>query len=347
MPYRLDHINVWIIEDGSGWALVDTGLRTQETMDIWAEMIARPPLSGPLTRVLATHSHADHLGLAGWLTRKHGVELWISRREYLMCRTLLSDRSNQAPAHALQFYRQAGWGEEAVERYRIRFGDVGAQFSPLPDSFRSMQDGMRLQIGRNEWEVVIGSGHSPEGASLYCPALKVLISGDHILPHISSNVPVYHSEPEANPLAEWFSSMEHMKRRIPDDVLVAPGHHDVFRGLHARIDHLVRGQWQALDRLRMLLAQPRRVVDVFGALFRSLVSEADPDQLWMATGEALANLNYLIGAGEAVKVLRDGIAWYQRPRRSGHVQRADRLTDVGSSTECGLSDHNRISVALD
>jgi glyoxylase-like metal-dependent hydrolase (beta-lactamase superfamily II) len=312
MPYRLDHINVWAIRDGDAWTLVDTGLRTPETIGVWEDLIPKLPFKGPLKRVLATHWHPDHLGLAGWLTRKHGAPLWISRGEYLMCRTLLSDSSREAPANALQFYREAGWVEAAVENYRIRFGSMGSQFYPLPDSFHRLRDGMRIAICGNEWEVVTGFGHSPEHACLYSPALRLLISGDQVLPRISSNVSVYPLEPEANPMAEWVASMRRIRGRVPDDVTVAPAHHDVFRGLHRRIDYLLQGQQQALGRLRDLLVQPQRVVDVFPALFRSRITDTDYQQLGMATGEALANLNYLIGEGEVVRDLRDGIAWYRR-----------------------------------
>lgn len=312
MPYRLDHINVWAIDDDEGWALVDTGIRTEEAVSVWETLITKPPLTAPLTRVLVTHMHADHIGLAGWLTRRYDVRLWISSLEYLMGRTLVSDSGREAPADALKFYREAGWSESAIEGYRARFGNFGTQIYTLPDSFHCLRDGMRLRIGRQEWEVVTGYGHSPEHSCLYCPGLKLLISGDQVLPRISSNVSVYPLQPDANPMAEWFASMKNLKQRVPEETLVAPAHHDVFYGLHTRIEQLLRAQTAALERLLALLEQPRRVVDVFSALFRSHVSEADPPQLGMATGEAVANVNYLIHAGQVAREVRDGVAWYRR-----------------------------------
>ncbi|MCK1663548.1 MBL fold metallo-hydrolase [Bradyrhizobium sp. 153] len=311
MPHRLDHVNVWVIDDGDGWALVDTGLRTHEVMSIWEQLVAKPPLTRPLKQLLVTHMDADHIGLAGWLTRRHGVQLWISSLEYLMCRTLMSDSGREAPADAVQFYRNAGWSEAAVERYRLRFGNFGTQIYPLPDSFHRLQDGMRLEIGQHAWEVIAGRGHSPEHCCLYCPELKLLISGDQVLPRISSNVSVYPLQPEANPMAEWFTSLECLRQRVPDEVLVAPAHQDVFLGLHARIEQLLQGKRRGLERLRALLEQPRRAVDTFGALFRRRISEADPEQFRTATGEAVASLNYLIHVGEIAREVRDGLAWYR------------------------------------
>lgn len=310
LPYRLNHINVWALDDGDGWTLVDTGSRTEENVAVWEELTSRAPLDRPLQRVLVTHMHPDHIGMAGWLTRRYGVKLWMTALEYLSCRALTGDSNREAPADALDFYRQAGWGAAALEGYRARFGNFGRHVHALPDSYTRLSDGQRVRIGAHDWEVVVGSGHSPEHACLYCPDLRLLISGDQVLPKISSNVSVHPMEPDADPMAEWLASLDRVQARVPDDVLVLPAHNDCFHGLHARIEQLRKGQEEALQRLRDALAQPRRVVDVFEALFRRPIAQSDASQLGLATGEAVACLNYLLRRGEAVKVSRDGVAWY-------------------------------------
>lgn len=310
LPYRLDHINVWAIEDGEGWTLVDTGARTEQTVAVWEQLTAQAPLDRPLARVLVTHMHPDHIGMAGWLTRRHGVQLWISRLEYLSCRALVSDTSREAPQDALRFYREAGWGEAALEGYRARFGGFGKHVYALPDSFRRLEDGQRVRIGAHDWEVVTGSGHSPEHASLYCADLRVLISGDQVLPRISSNVSVFPMEPDADPMADWLASLDRVRSRVPDDVLVLPAHHGCFHGLHARIAQLRQDQEGSLASLRAALATPQRVVDVFPALFRKPIAQSDASQLGLATGEALACLNHLLRRGEARREVRGGVAWY-------------------------------------
>jgi glyoxylase-like metal-dependent hydrolase (beta-lactamase superfamily II) len=311
LPYRLDHINVWAVDDGAGWALVDTGSRTEDNVAVWERLTSQAPMNRPLTRVLVTHMHPDHIGMAGWLTRRHGVKLWISNLEYLHCRVLVSDTSREAPNDALEFYRRAGWGEAAIDNYRARFGGFGKHVYALPDSYRRLQDGQKIAIGEHEWEVVFGNGHSPEHSCLYCPALKLLISGDQVLPRISSNVSVYPMEPDANPMDDWFTSLDRVQARVPDDVLVLPAHHDCFHGLHARIEALRSGQRDALARLQELLAEPKRVVDTFTALFKRPIGENDSALLGMATGEAVACLNYLLASGAAVREVRDGVAWYR------------------------------------
>ena len=166
-------------------------------------------------------------------------------------------------------------------------------------------------LGAHRWRVVVGTGHSPEHACLYCPELKLLISGDQVLPGISSNVSVFPVEPDANPLADWLDSLDKLERTIADDVLVLPSHNQPFRGLHRRIGALRDSQLRALDRLRQALQQPQRVVDVFGALFSRPIT-ADNMLMSLATGESVAHLNYLLARGEVtMSINADGCAWYQ------------------------------------
>jgi glyoxylase-like metal-dependent hydrolase (beta-lactamase superfamily II) len=310
LPFRLNHINVWALADGDGWTLVDTGVRTEETAAAWERLTSAPPMDGPLKRIVVTHMHPDHIGMAGWLARKYDAPLWMSQLEYLHCRVLVSDTNRDAPPDALRFFQQAGWSPSAIDAYRARFGNFGKAIYALPDSFRRIRDGDVLRIGGHDWEVVGGNGHSPEHACLYSAGRKLLISGDQVLPKISSNVSVHPMEPEANPMADWFASLERLQQRIPDDVLVLPAHNDCFHGLHVRIAQLRQGQEAAFERLRAALREPRRVIDVFEALFKRPIGESDGHQLSLATGESIACLNWLVQRGEVRKRLRDGVAWY-------------------------------------
>lgn len=315
LPFALNHINLWALRDkdgaGEGWALVDTGIGGAVTATAWQELFAGP-LAGRITRVFITHMHPDHIGMAGWITRKFGCRMWISRLEYLSCRALISDTGREAPDDALSFYRRAGWSEEALETYRTRFGGFGKMIHTLPDSYRRLHDGETITIGQDAWRVVMGNGHSPEHACLYCPERRLLISGDQVLPGISSNVSVFPTEPDADPLSGWLASLDKLQREVPDDVLVLPAHNQPFRGLHARLEQLRCSHHDTLDRLRQALAEPRRAVDVFGALFARPIT-ADQVLLGLATGEALADLNYLVGRGEVRATLEDdGCLWYQR-----------------------------------
>jgi glyoxylase-like metal-dependent hydrolase (beta-lactamase superfamily II) len=320
MPFALTHINLWAIADederGPGWAIVDTGTKTPDTLAAWRALTApEGPLaqrgSARLTRVIVTHMHPDHVGMAGWLTRKFQCRLWMTRLEYLTCRTLVADTGREAPDEAIRFYAQCGWPEEALDTYRARFGGFGKYMHALPDSFRRLTDGERLRIGAHGWTVVVGRGHSPEHACLVSSELGAMISGDQVLPRISSNVSVFPTEPDADPLADWIGSIDKLRAQLDDSLLVLPAHGEPFRGLHARLDRLASGHERGLERLRRSLAEPKRAIDVFGALFARPI-DSQGELLGMATGESLAHLNHLLARGEALReVGADGVQRYR------------------------------------
>jgi len=309
LPFQLAHINVWLLREGDGWALVDTGLFTNTTREVWKDVLERVLGGAPLTRVLVTHLHPDHAGCAGWLCRRFGVELWMTRAEYLLCRILVADTGKPAPETGLRFYRSAGFGPEALQHYAEHFGGFGRVVAPLPESYRRLQDGDRIELGEETWEVVVGRGHSPEHACLYNESRNVLIAGDQILPTISSNVSVWPTEPAANPLLDWFESITALEERLPPDVLVLPAHGRPFVGAHQRLEQLRREHEQGLEKLRRLCREPRRAVDVFPALFKSRI---DDRNLIMATGEALSHLHFLEKRGELQREAdTDGVDRYQ------------------------------------
>lgn len=309
LPFQLNHINVWLLREENGWALVDTGLYTNTTREVWKDVLERALGSVPLSRVLVTHLHPDHAGCAGWLAHRFGVELWMSRAEYLLCRILVADTGKPAPEAGTRFYHAAGFPPEAMDRYTEHFGGFGRVVSPLPESYHRLADGETVTIGADDWEVIVGRGHSPEHACLYCAERKLLIAGDQILPTISSNVSIYPTEPAADPLQDWFESIDMLEQRLPEDVLVLPAHGQPFTGAHLRLEQLRAEHQDGLDKLRTLCREPRRAIDVFPALFKSRI---DDRNLIMATGEALSHLHYLKYRNEVTSMPdADGVNWYK------------------------------------
>ena len=310
LPMVLEHINLWLLDDDSGCAVVDTGVNIDSNRDVWRGTFAGALKGSAITRVFVTHLHPDHVGCAGWLTREHDVELWMTREEYLLCRILIADTGREAPEAGVRFYKAAGFPEDALHRYQEMFGMFGRYVSPLPESYRRLVDRDIVTIGGSEWEVIVGRGHSPEHACLYNAERNLVISGDQILPTISSNVSVYPTEPQANPLKDWIDSLQHMKERLPEDVLVLPAHGKPFRRAHERLDELIHEHDTALEKCVELCDEPRRAVDVFPALFKGRISAGN---LIMAAGESVAHLNYLVAEGKlAANTDTDGVRWYQR-----------------------------------
>ena len=308
MPIALNHINVYAVEDGEGWAVIDTGLNLPATREEWDRLLEGPLHGRPVTRVVCTHMHPDHIGLAGWLCDRFDVPLVMTRLEYVTARMLLADTGQPAPESGATFYRAAGWDATQIEGYRAGFGQFGRAVAPMPAGFVRVREGDRLSIGGRDWRVVVGEGHSPEHACLWREDDGVVLGGDQILPKISSNVSVWPTEADADPLGDWLASLERMKTVFPDEVLILPSHGEPFRGVQARLDALIRGHRTALKRLERTLQQPCRAVDVFPALFARPVGDGVRG---MATGESVAHLNYLLRRGRAARRRdADGVDWW-------------------------------------
>jgi glyoxylase-like metal-dependent hydrolase (beta-lactamase superfamily II) len=303
----LGHINVWAVEEADGLALIDTGVPTDACKQAWRDVLAGPLGGRPVSRVICTHMHPDHIGLAGWLCTKFGTSLWMTRGEYLTARLLCADARPAPPAEAVATWRGAGWTEAQIDTATARgWGSFARSVHRMPEGFVRVQAGDDLGGG---WRAVIGSGHSPEHLCLVDEVRGMMIAGDQVLPRISSIVAISILEPEADPLGEWLASIARLRAELPGDLLVLPAHGAVFTGLHARLDALADGHVRTLDRLHARLAErPLRAVDCFGVMFKRAI---DDKLLGMATGETLAHLQHLEQAGRAVREPVDGVWWWR------------------------------------
>lgn len=312
LPMALDHINIYAIADGDGWTVVDTGFKTDISIKGWEDALAGPLGGRPIKRVICTHMHPDHIGLAGWLCERSGAPLLMSRLEYVTARMLVIDRG-PAPKEGEIFFRAAGWDEARLQKYRDDFGRFGSAVSPMPQSFTRLSEGDEITIGADVWTIVVGSGHSPEHVCLWRKSDDVFISGDQILPRISSNISVWPTEPEQDPLADWLTSLDRLRELLPETTFVLPAHGEPFYGVTTRIDALIRGHQVSLTRLERVLKTPSRAIDVFGSLFARPIGDG---VLSMATGESIAHLNYLAGQGRArCERDADGVDWWTATSR--------------------------------
>lgn len=313
MPGSLGHINSWLLDDaddrGEGVAVVDTGICLTPCSDAWKALYAGALKDRRITRVIGTHLHPDHIGLAGWIAKKRGVKLWMTRGEMLTARAIVADSADSTPDEALAQSRAAGWDEDAIEAQRGRGWNMFQRMIfTLPRSYVRIADGDLLDMGAHRWRVVVGSGHSPEHACLWNEAEGVLISGDQVLPRISSNVSVNITEPDADPLGEWLASIDKLLRVIPADVTVCPAHGEPFKGLHVRLMALRDEHRMRLYNLAEAAAKaPMRAVDAFPLLFNRPIGEHNRG---LATGEALAHLKRLEVEGRVKREDRGGVWWY-------------------------------------
>lgn len=312
MSGPLKHVNGLLLDDGDDRLLaIDTGTASPRSTEAWRTILDGPLAGTRIARILCTHMHPDHIGLAGWLSRRFDdAPILMTRTEWLMARMLSADARDEVPEEQVAFWRGAGWDEEQVAAAeKGGFSRFGKMIARLPLGYTRIRDGERLTIGGAAWTVVVGSGHSLEHACLLDEERRLLIAGDQVLPKISSNVSLHVNEPGDDPLGDWLASIARF-RRLPDDLLVLPGHGDPFYGLHARLDALDREHRDRLDALVDHMADgPKRAVDCFTKLFRRPIG---PDVIGMATGEALAHLRHLEVTGRAVRETRDGAWWYSR-----------------------------------
>lgn len=308
VPGPLRHINCWLLDDGDGFALVDTGMNLPDARATWKALSATVLAGRRITRVICTHFHPDHIGLAGWMCEFHDCPLYMTRGEWLTARMLAADARDAVPREMIAFWRASGWDEDQIAHGQSRgWAGFARIITPMPLGYRRIEEGDRLSIGGHDWRIVIGNGHCPEHACLYDEARGLLISGDQVLPRISSNISLGVTEPEADPLGDWLTSIAKFAR-LPADLTVLPAHGAVFTGLHQRLAALDHEHRERLDELVVFLAEPRRAVDCFGRLFRRAIG---PELLGMATGEALAHLRRLEVEGRATRAVVDGVWWYR------------------------------------
>jgi len=222
LPMKLDHVNVYALDEGDSWTIVDTGFDSRKTRGIWADIMAGPLQGKPISRVIVTHHHPDHIGLAGWFQSEHGAELWTTRTAWLMGRMLQLDTQEMATPETIAFWKSAGMDpaivEERSKERPFNFSDVVA---PLPLGYRRIKQGDTIRVGGRDWDVHMGNGHAPEHATLWSRDDNLVIAGDQILSSISSNIGVYATEPEADPVADWLEACERLNTLARADHLVA------------------------------------------------------------------------------------------------------------------------------
>jgi glyoxylase-like metal-dependent hydrolase (beta-lactamase superfamily II) len=294
LPFALDHVNLWVLEDGDGWTLVDFGIDLPQTRAVWERLLAGPLAAKPVKQLVATHFHPDHLGCGGWLSQITGAPLWITEREWQRAQMMQARTPEPFGPLVARSYTRAGFRDALSSVSGMDGYKYAAHVGPLPAAYHALDSGKPVTAAGTQWQVLIGEGHSPQLATLHSPALGVLISGDQILPGISPNISVPAFDPDSNPLKLFLANLEQF-RSLPRETLVLPSHKLPFHGLQIRLDQLVGHHHQRLEQALAACRTGASAAEVLRAIFPRAL---DPHQLSFALGETLAHLNYLIGEGE-------------------------------------------------
>ncbi|OGA17908.1 MAG: Zn-dependent hydrolase [Betaproteobacteria bacterium RIFCSPLOWO2_02_FULL_66_14] len=294
LPFELDHINLWLIEDGDAWTIVDSGLGNAATRALWEQVFASGLNGRSVRRVVVTHYHPDHAGNAAWLCGRFGIQAWMTRGEFLTAHAVLHGVASFSAEAFAALFRANGLGDQGTATLLAR-GDLYRKLVPeFPAEHRRLLDGEQVRIGEHPWQVIVGYGHAPEHASLYCQELNLLISGDMLLPKISTNISVRPVDPDSDPLRLFLDSIRRY-RDLDGNVLVLPSHGVPFRGAQARVAALEAHHATRLEALQAACrSAPRSAADVLEVLFRR---KLDGNQVFFAMGEAIAHLHCLHYAG--------------------------------------------------
>jgi glyoxylase-like metal-dependent hydrolase (beta-lactamase superfamily II) len=304
LPFRLDHINVYLIDDGDGWAILDTGLGNDATRALWEAMTGGVLSGRRFTRLIVTHHHPDHIGLAGWLCERFGLPLLTSETAYLFCQNVsLSPGALDAePYH--DFYLRHGLDSATTQRVATLGHAYLKMVSGLPPTFDRLVAGDTLKVGGRRFEVLTGNGHAPEQVMLHCPADNIFLAADQVLAKITPNISVWAVNPNGDPLGLYLRSLGELKVRIPADVLVLPGHQLPFRGLHTRADQLIAHHAMRCAAIAdACRTAPRSAAELVPVLFPR---QLDPHQMSFAFSETLAHVNYMLRRGDLVWGEGDG-----------------------------------------
>lgn len=307
LPMALNHVNVYALDDGDGWIIIDTGYHSKRGVKLWETLLQGPLSAKPVKKVLMTHHHPDHIGNVGWFQKEHGVELISTRTAWLYARMMVLDTHDEWAPELAAFYKSTGMEktiyEERLNSKAFNYADI---VHPMPLGFTRIRQDDVLTIGDRTWTVHIGNGHAPAHATLWCNEEPLVIAGDQILPGISSNVGVYATEPDADPLSEWLESCERLSGIATEDHFVFPGHKLPFTGLPARLHQLIGNHHSGLKRLLVFLETPRTAVDCFPVLFKRKIEGGN---YGLAMVEAMAHLNHLLIAGKVTRTADSDGVW--------------------------------------
>ncbi|MBS0243278.1 MAG: MBL fold metallo-hydrolase [Proteobacteria bacterium] len=310
LPFRLNHVNVWLIRETDGWTVIDTGTSDPAARAVWDQLLAGPLSGAPIVRLVATHGHTDHVGLAGWLSeRSGGPPYLITLTEWVTAQLRIEEAKTPLSKNALDFLESHGCDPITTKSFAEDRRRTHRFMDPLPPAITRIRDNQTVRFGGRDWQVMTCGGHAPEHASFWCAEERILIAGDQVLSKISPMIGVMPQEPEANPLADYLASLDRF-RALPADALVLPSHGLPFHGLHARVNQLADHHDQRLGALLDLMETPETAMTLAHGLFARAVADGQGRH---AVAETLAHAHYLLATEQAERQFgSDGRIRFQR-----------------------------------
>lgn len=307
LPMALDHVNIYVLDEGDSWTVVDTGFYSKKALTLWQAWLEGPLAGKPVGRVVVTHHHPDHVGLAGWFQSEHGAELVTSRTAWLFARMLQLDEQPRPTQETMAFWRSCGMSDDILaKRAQERPMNFADCVYPMPLGFTRVKQGDQITMGGRAWDVHMGNGHAPEQLTLWSRDDNLVLSGDQILSSISPNIGTYATEPQADPVADWLEACERLSTLAREDHLVLGGHKLPFQGLPARMRHLIDNHHSALTRLEAHLNTPKSATECFAPLFKRTIGDGE---YGLAMVEAMSHCLHLWHTGRASREMDSSGTW--------------------------------------
>lgn len=310
LPYRLDHVNIYLIENGEGWTVLDTGLGTDACRNAWETLLNGALRGQRLTSMMVTHYHPDHVGLAGWLGKRFNLPLSMPRPEYLYSLALQYAPGDLGHDMHRPFYQRHGLSSDITELVLGRGHEYLRRTSGVPATYHRIKHGNSLAAGSREFQIITGGGHSLEQAMLYRPEERLFFAADQVIARISPNVSVHAMEPDLDALGIYLQSLRALRDRVSDNVLVLPGHGLPFYGLHQQIAELIEHHAERCDVIEAAIKQKSlSVAELVPHVFHRVLDE---HQTGFAFGEVLAHVNHMLGEGRlTLDIGADGVERYR------------------------------------
>ena len=315
LPLSLDHINCYLLRDGDGWAIVDTGMNVEVTRNHWLDIVETHLKGAPITKVFVTHQHPDHVGLAGWLCRTFEASLFMTETEYLCSRVYTTNSQSDPFWETDEYFESTNMSKDTRAGLR-KSNSFNDSVSAMPPCFHRIKDLQSIRVGNYDWQAITTRGHAPEHLSLYCAELDLLISGDQVLPRITSNVSITSINPHDSPLTDWYLAHEKVESLVPDTVTVLPAHELPFIGLHERLKAVIEHHDERVEKLFELCETGQDAQALTTQLFER---ELDHFQNYLAVGECLAHLNMMIEQGRITRSLKGKVYLYQQSRQESSL----------------------------
>jgi len=304
LPFRLNHVNIYLLADGDGWAMIDTGIGNEATIEAWTRLFAGPLAHVRITRLIVTHAHPDHVGLAGWVVERFGCAFSMSQVEYLQAAYFQQRGAADRKTAQRLFFRRHGMDEALTDELLGRGQEYLKRVSELPASYHRLSHGDSITIGTRRFEVITGGGHALDQVMLFCADDSLFLSADQVLSKISPNVSVWAVEPDANSLGEYLRSLAALERGLPDDALVLPGHGLPFHGLKTRIRQLADHHEERCQLIAAACREtPQTTAQLVPVVFHK--HRLDAHQTGFAAGETIAHVNYMLATGRLRQQLSD------------------------------------------